>query len=247
VSGYFDMTGKVVLITGGSRGLGYEMAKGFARSGADIIITSRKAEACEKVAQEIRTMGGRAVACAGHVGQWSGLEGLVSAAYEAFGKVDVLINNAGIAPTAPSSAETTEELFDKTLGVNLKGPFRLSALIGPRMVVAGAGCIINVSSMAAVRPTAEYPIYAGAKAALNALTKAHALEYGPNVRVNCIMCGPFRTDIAKSWADQVDKTINSAAHRIGRPQEVVTSALYLASEQSSYTTGAILQLDGGLA
>jgi NAD(P)-dependent dehydrogenase (short-subunit alcohol dehydrogenase family) len=247
MSGYFDMTGKVVLVTGGSRGLGYEMAKGFARSGADIIITSRKAQACEAVAEEIRAMGVQAVACAGHVGQWSGLEGLVAAAYEAFGKVDVLINNAGIAPTAPSSAESTEELFDKTLSVNFKGPFRLSALIGPKMVAAGGGCIINVSSMAAVRPTAEYSIYAGAKAALNALTKAHALEYGPKVRVNCIMCGPFRTDIAKSWADDLDKTIQSAAHRIGRPEEVVTSALYLASVHSSFTTGAVLQLDGGQA
>jgi NAD(P)-dependent dehydrogenase (short-subunit alcohol dehydrogenase family) len=192
-------------------------------------------------------MGRRAVACPAHVGQWQGLEELVEAAYAAFGKIDVLINNAGIAPTAPSSAETSEELFDKTVGVNLKGPFRLSALIAPKMIAAGGGCIINVSSMAAVRPTADYPVYAGAKAALNAVTKAHALEYGPQVRVNCIMCGPFRTDIAKSWADELDKTIDSAAHRIGRPEEVVTSALYLASDLSSYTTGAILQLDGGLA
>lgn len=244
MSDYFDMTGKVVLVTGGSRGLGYEMAKAFARQGADIVVTSRKSAACEAVASEIRSLGREALAVGCHVGRWDELPQLVEAAYDRFGKIDVLINNAGIAPTAPSSLELTEDLFDKTLAVNLKGPFRLSALVGERMVRAGAGSIINITSTAAVKPSKAYPIYAGAKAALNIVTKDHALEFGPKVRVNAIMCGPFWTDISSSWREEADKTSTAAAGRIGRPEEIATTALYLASDRSSFTTGAVIQLDG---
>ena len=241
---YFDMTGKVVLVTGGSRGLGYEMAKAFATQGADVIVTSRKAEACEAVAEEIRGMGRRALAVGCHVGLWEELPRLVETAYDAFGKVDVLVNNAGIAPTAPSSSEVSEDLFDKTVGVNFKGPFRLSALIGDRMVKAGSGAIINVTSTGAVNPSSAYPVYAGAKAALNIVTQCHAMEFGPKVRVNAIMCGPFWTDISKSWREEADKTSRAAIGRIGRPEEIATTALYLASDKSSFTTGTIITLDG---
>jgi NAD(P)-dependent dehydrogenase (short-subunit alcohol dehydrogenase family) len=241
---YFDMTGKVVLVTGGSRGLGHEMVKAFAASGADVIIASRKLEPCEAVADEVRGMGRRALAVACHVGQWDAIPALVEAAYDTFGKVDVLVNNAGIAPTAPRSSEVTEDLFDKTVGVNFKGPFRLSALVGDRMVAAGSGAIINVSSTAAVHPSRTYPVYAGAKAALNIMTQAHAMEFGPKVRVNAIMCGPFWTDIAKSWREEADRNSPAAVKRIGRPEEIATTALYLASDRSSFTTGAIIRLDG---
>jgi len=243
---YFDMTGKVVLVTGGSRGLGYEMAKAFARQGADVIVTSRKVEACREVAIEIEAMGRRALAHACHVGRWDELPSLVEAAYRAFGKVDVLVNNAGIAPTAPSSSSVDEDLFDKTVAVNFKGPFRLSALVGERMVAAGCGSIINISSLAAVAPSRVYPVYSGAKAALNILTQCHALEFGPKVRVNAIMCGPFWTDIAKSWREEADRNSTAALRRIGRPEEIATTALYLASDQSSFTTGAVVRLDGGV-
>jgi NAD(P)-dependent dehydrogenase (short-subunit alcohol dehydrogenase family) len=157
----------------------------------------------------------------------------------------VLVNNAGIAPTTPRSSDMSEELFDKTVGVNFKGPFRLSALIGERMVAAGSGAIINVSSTAAVNPGPAYPVYAGAKSALNIMTQCHAFEFGPKVRVNAIMCGPFWTDIAKSWREELDRTSASAVKRIGRAEEIATTALYLASDHSSYTTGAIIRLDGG--
>ena len=246
MTNYFDMTSKVVLVTGGSRGLGHEMVKGFAACGADVIIASRKLEPCEAVAEEVRAMGRRALAVGCHVGQWEDIPNLVTAAYDTFGKVDVLINNAGIAPTAPRSSEVTEELFDKTVGVNFKGPFRLSALIGDRMVQAGSGAIINVSSLAAEKPSPTYPVYAGAKAALNIMTQDHALEFGPKVRVNAIQCGPFWTDIAKSWREEADRTSPAALKRIGRPQEIVTTALYLASDHSSFTTGAVIRLDGGV-
>jgi NAD(P)-dependent dehydrogenase (short-subunit alcohol dehydrogenase family) len=232
-------------VTGASRGLGYEMAKAFARQGADIVVTSRKLEACREVAGEVEAMGRRALAHACHVGHWSELPGLVEAAYDHFGRIDVLLNNAGIAPTAPASAAVEEDLFDKTVAVNFKGPFRLSALVGERMVAAGSGSIINVSSLAAVAPSRVYPVYSGAKAALNILTQCHALEFGPKVRVNAIMCGPFWTDIARSWREEADRNSTAALRRIGRPEEIATTALYLASDQSSFTTGAIVRLDGG--
>ncbi len=242
---YFDMTGKVVVITGGTRGLGLAMAKGFAEQGADLVITSRHLEQCEEAAGEIVKLGRRALPYACHVGRWSELDGLVEAAYREFGKVDVLVNNAGMSPVVGASINVTEELFDKIVGVNFKGPFRLSTLIGERMVAAGKGAIINVTSAGAVRPHPLFGVYAGAKGALNVATKALALEYGPAVRVNAIMAGPFWTEISKSWREEADKNATSAMRRIGRPEEVVTTALYLASDRSSFTTGTVVEVSGG--
>jgi NAD(P)-dependent dehydrogenase (short-subunit alcohol dehydrogenase family) len=243
---YFDMSGKVALITGGSRGLGLEMAKAFASCGADIIVSSRKVDACESAAQELRAAGGRVAVVPAHVGRWEDAGSLAERAWEAFGRIDVLVNNAGIAPVVPTSADVTEDLFDKTIGVNLKGPFRLTSRIAPRMRGAGGGAIINVTSIAAITKGSDYPVYTAAKAGLNALTRAHAHEYGPSVRVNAIMSGPFRTDIALAWADELDRKTMAAARRIGRPEEIVTAALYLASQRSSFTTGSIVTVDGGV-
>jgi NAD(P)-dependent dehydrogenase (short-subunit alcohol dehydrogenase family) len=243
---YFDMTGKVVLVTGGSRGLGLAMVQAFAKQGADIVVSSRHLEDCQRTAAEVESMGRRALAHACHVGRWDDIDRLVTAAYDTFGRVDVLVNNAGIAPVAATSLDTSEELIDKIFAVNFKGPFRLCALVGSRMSAAGKGSIINVTSTGAIRPEPAFAPYAGAKGALNIVTKAFALEYGPAVRVNAIMAGPFWTDISKSWREEVDRNSNSAMRRIGRPEEVVTTALYLASEHSSYTTGAIIEVDGGL-
>ena len=242
----FDLTGKVALVTGGSRGLGREMVLAFARAGADVVVTSRKLEACEAVAAEVSSLGRKALPHACHVGHWDALEPLVDAAYEKFGKVDVLVNNAGMSPLAPSSAETSEELFDKIVGVNFKGPFRLGALVGARMATAGSGSIINVSSSGALMPQPRFGPYAGAKAALNALTQVLALEYGPAVRVNTLSAGPFLTDISKAWPEESRRRTRSALGRPGRPDEIITTALYLASPASSYTTGALLRVDGGL-
>jgi NAD(P)-dependent dehydrogenase (short-subunit alcohol dehydrogenase family) len=246
MTNYFDVSGKVVLITGGTRGIGYALAKGFAEQGADLVIASRKLAACETTAAELRAMGRRALPWEAHVGRWTDLDGLVEAAYREFGKVDVLINNAGMSPVVESSLNTTEELIDKVLGVNLKGPFRLSALLGDRMKRAGSGSIINITSTAAVRPLPEFGPYAAAKAGLNVLTRAHAHEFGPAVRVNAIMCGPFWTDASRSWREEADRTSDSAVRRIGRPDEVLTTALYFASAASSFTTGAVLELSGGI-
>jgi NAD(P)-dependent dehydrogenase (short-subunit alcohol dehydrogenase family) len=246
IAALFDLTGKVALITGGSRGLGLEIAKTYARAGADIVITSRKLEACEAAVKEIEGLGRRALAYAAHVGHWDEMPGLVEAAYEKFGKIDILVNNAGMSPLAPSLADISEELFDKVIGVNLKGPLRLSTLIGPRMVAAGGGAIINVSSTGALRPTPRTTPYSSAKAALNALTIALAHEYGPTVRVNVLSPGPFLTDVSKAWPDERKGKRDNAAGRVGQVEEIATSALYLASAASSFTTGALLRVDGGL-
>lgn len=244
---YFDLTGKVALVTGASRGLGYEMAMAFARQGADVIITSRKLEACQAVAEEVRALGRRALAYACHIGDWQQIEGLVDAAYAEFGKVDILVNNAGMSPMAPSSLETSEVLFDKVVGVNFKGPFRLTALVGSRMVAAGAGSIIMISSTGALRPSPAFAPYAAAKAALNNITTSFALEYGPAVRVNCISAGPFLTSISKAWDNPDTVNEGAALKRAGQPEEIVSTALYLASDYSSFTSNALIKVDGGLA
>jgi NAD(P)-dependent dehydrogenase (short-subunit alcohol dehydrogenase family) len=242
---YLDMTGKVVLVTGGSRGLGYAIAKGFAEQGADLIIASRKLENCERAARDIISLGQRCLAVGCHVGRWHELQSLVDRSYEAFGRIDVLVNNAGMSPLAASSLAVSEELFDKIVSVNFKGPFRLSALIGSRMCAGNGGSIINISSIGAIRPQPSYGTYAGAKAALDAITKAFAFEYAPKVRVNAILPGSFRTEISNSWPKDKELHTPAAVRRFGEPHEVITTALYLASDQSSFTTGALISVDGG--
>jgi NAD(P)-dependent dehydrogenase (short-subunit alcohol dehydrogenase family) len=245
--GLFDLSGRVAVVTGSTRGLGLAIARAFASAGADLVIASRKQPACNAVAAELEAAGRRALACACHVGRWADVDRLVDVAYEAFGRVDVLVNNAGIAPVYPSLGAVTEELFDKTIGVNLKGPFRLSALIGERMVAGEGGSIINVSSTGAVRPTADIVPYAATKAGLNAMTVGFADALGPKVRVNAIMPGPFLTSIARDWDADVlaQRTRTFPLRRTGVVEEIAGAALYLASAASSYTTGAILTVDGG--
>jgi NAD(P)-dependent dehydrogenase (short-subunit alcohol dehydrogenase family) len=242
----FDLQGKVAMVTGGSRGLGLQMVLAFADAGADVVITSRKLDACEAAAEQVRAKGRRALAHATHVGHWDELDALVDAAYAEFGHVDVLVNNAGMSPLAPSSVETSEELFDKILDVNFKGPFRLAALVGARMAAGDGGSIINVSSSGALMPQPGFGPYAGAKAALNTLAQSLGREYGPKVRVNTISAGPFLTDISKAWGEEARTRAPNAAGRPGEPEEIVTTALYLASPASSFTTGALIRVDGGL-
>jgi NAD(P)-dependent dehydrogenase (short-subunit alcohol dehydrogenase family) len=245
----FDLTGRVAVVTGGSRGLGREMVTAFAEHGADVVIASRKLDACEELAAEVRERTGRrAVGVAFHAGRWADADALADRVYDEFGQCDVLVNNAGMSPLYPSLAEVTEDLFDKVVGVNFKGPFRLSALVGDRMARAGRGSIINVSSTAAARPGPDALIYAGAKAALDAMTVGLAQAYGPAVRCNVIMPGPFLTDISHAWdmeafEERARRTIPLG--RGGMPHEVVGAALYLASDASSYTTGATIKIDGG--
>lgn len=243
----FELTEKVAIVTGGSRGLGREMALAFADHGADVVVASRKVQNCETVADEIRAKGRRALAVGYHAASWADADRLAETAYDEFGRVDVLVNNAGMSPLYPSLDQVTEELFDKVIGVNLKGPFRLSAVVGSRMAAGEGGSIINVSSIASERPSpAEVP-YGAAKAAINNLTRGLAATFGPKVRVNCIVPGPFLTDISKAWDLDAFNARARQAYALGRggePHEIVGAALYLASSASSYTTGALINVDG---
>ena len=243
------LAGRIALVTGGSRGLGREMVLAFADAGADVVVASRKFENCMEVAAEVEAKGRRALPIACHVGHWDEMDGLVEQAYDTFGHVDVLVNNAGMSPLYPDLPSVTEELWDKVLGVNLKGPFRLTALVGTRMVEGGrGGSIINVSSTGSIRAAPHMLPYDAAKAGLNTLTEGFAKAFGPTVRVNCIMAGPFLTDISKAWDPAVLERgmPHAALRRAGQPEEVVGAALYFATDASSFTSGAVLRVDGGL-
>jgi NAD(P)-dependent dehydrogenase (short-subunit alcohol dehydrogenase family) len=225
------------------------MVLAFADAGADVVIASRKLDNCTAVAAEVEAMGRRALAVGCHVGHWDEIEGLVDQSYAAFGRVDVLVNNAGMSPLYPDLTAVSEELWDKVLGVNLKGPFRLTALVGTRMAAGPyGGSIINVSSTGSLRPAPGMLPYDAAKAGLNTLTEGFAKAFGPTVRVNCIMAGPFLTDISKAWdPSTIEHGMRQhALQRAGETEEIVGAALYFATDASSYTTGAILRVDGGI-
>jgi NAD(P)-dependent dehydrogenase (short-subunit alcohol dehydrogenase family) len=246
----FDLAGKVVVVTGGSRGLGREIACAVARQGASVVIASRKLENCEQAAEAIKDETGRdAMAYGVHVGRWDELGPFVDAVYDRFGRVDVLFNNAGMSPVYDKLTDVSEKLFDSVVNLNFKGPFRLAALVGERMYAAGGGSIINVSSAGSIRPKGKIIPYAGAKAALNAMSEGLAEELGPHVRVNTLMPGTFQTDVSKAWdleAVTADRRAQTALQRVGQPAEIIGAALFLASDASSYTSGTIIRVDGGM-
>ena len=243
-----DLSDKVVVVTGGSRGMGRAMVEAFAARGAHLVVASRKLGPCEQLAATVRDEHGvRTLAHACNVSSWEDCDELVERSYAEFGRVDVLVNNAGLSPTYPSLDEISEGLFDKVIGVNLKGPFRLSAAIGTRMAAGDGGAIINISSIEAIRPQPRSLPYAAAKAALNTLTEGLARAFGPTVRVNAIQAGPFLTDISAAWTPDMLASFEQslALGRCGEPHEIVGAALYFASRASSFCTGAVLRLDGG--
>jgi NAD(P)-dependent dehydrogenase (short-subunit alcohol dehydrogenase family) len=244
----FDLSGRRALVTGGSRGLGRAIAFGLAAAGAEVAILSRRIDALRQTAAEIEAgTGRRAVGFAADVGRWEELEPLVAEVYEELGSVDVLINNAGKSPLYPSVEEIDEGYWDAVAGLNLKGPFRLAALVGSRMARGDGGSIINVSSVAARHPRPDSIPYAAAKAGLEAITVALAYTWGPKVRVNAIRPGTFLTDVSRAWDMEAfgRQAERFASRRGGAPEEIVGAALYLASDASSYTTGSVLTVDGG--
>jgi len=246
-----DLSGKVAVVTGGSRGIGKCVCEAFAACGANVVVASRKAEPCEELAAELNERFGTknmGVGC--HVGSWGDCDALIAKVLAEYGRIDILMNNAGMSPLYDKLSDVTEALYDKVHQVNTRGPFRLSALAGEHMAENGGGSIINVSSVAAVNPPPTELPYAVAKSGLNTLTIGLAQALGPNVRVNCIMPGPFLTDISKAWdleAFAENAKANIPLQRGGQPEEIVGAALYLASDLSSYTTGAVIKIDGGSA
>lgn len=241
-----DLAGKVAIVTGGSRGIGRAIAQTLAEAGADVVIASRKLDACEAAAAEISgSTGTKTAAIACHVGRWADCDRLIERTLDRFGRLDVLVNNAGMSPPYQSIETITEQLFDKTIAVNLKGPFRLGALAAAHMASRDGGSIINIGTAGSVMASANQLPYACAKAALNTLTVSLADAYGPRVRVNAILPGPFRTDISSAWA--TDGPVRYLPlGRLGEPAELAPLALHLASAASSFTTGAIIRVDGGV-
>ena len=242
-----DLSGKVAVVTGASRGIGRAIVQRLAEAGADVVIASRKLDACETAADEIRaTTGRRAVAIACHVGHWDDCDHLLAASLAELGRVDVLVNNAGMSPLYERLDTVTEELWDKTLAVNLKGPFRLGVLAACHMAAHDGGSIINIGTAGSLMASVNELPYACAKAGLNAFTIGLAEAYAPKVRVNAILPGPFRTDATKAWAaDALDASFVPLG-RLGDPDEIAPLAVHLASDASSYTTGAIIRVDGGI-
>jgi NAD(P)-dependent dehydrogenase (short-subunit alcohol dehydrogenase family) len=248
-SDLFDLTGKVAVVTGGSRGIGRAVVLGYARAGADVVIASRKLDNCEAVAREVReTTDRRALAVGTHVGYWDQCDRLVDTVYDEFGRCDVLVNNAGMSPLYPDLASISEDYYDKVHGVNLKGPFRLATQFGTRMADDGGGSIINVSTIGSLRASGLELVYACAKAGLNALTIGLADAFGPNVRANCILPGAILTDIADAWPAEVRAGVGNltALKRAGEPDDFVGTAIWLASDASSYVTGVLVRVDGGM-
>lgn len=243
------LDGKVAVITGGSRGIGRAVAQGMAEAGADVVIASRKLDACVTAAEEIVTSTGRrALPVAFHAGRWADAAHLADAVYGEFGRCDVLMNNAGMSPLYPDLLSVTEELYDKVHAVNARGPFRLSALIGERMAAGDGGSIINVSTAGTLRPTTNELPYTMAKAGLNALTVALAGAWAPKVRANLVIPGAFDTDIAKAWSPEMKGAAQrmNPMGRLGVPDDLVGLCVLLASDAASYINGAQVLVDGGM-
>jgi NAD(P)-dependent dehydrogenase (short-subunit alcohol dehydrogenase family) len=243
-----EFAGRVVVVTGGSRGIGRSIAAGFAAAGADVVIASRKLAACEDVAGELSAAHGvHCLPVAYHAAKWDDSDRLADAVLQQYGRCDVLVNNAGMSPPHDGVEMITEQYFDKVSGVNLKGPFRLSARLGPVMAAADGGSIINVSTIGSLRPSATEIVYACAKAGLNALTIALAGELGPSVRVNALLPGAVDTDIANAWSPEMREgaTRGAPLGRLGTPDDFVGPALWLASDRSAFVTGALVRVDGG--
>lgn len=245
-----DLTGKVALVTGGSRGLGKAMCLGLADAGADVIVVSRRLENCEAVADEIRAKGRRALALSAHMGRTGDLDAVIASAYDTFGHVDILINNAGMNPVMGELSELQVDLFQKLFDVNTKGPWYLASRMAPRMAEHGGGSVINVISVAGLKPSALVGFYAATKAALDALTKVMAAEWaGKGIRVNSLAPGSYHSDLFDSAANipgYLEGAINACLQkRVAATEEIIGPVLYLASDLSSYTTGHTLVSDGG--
>ena len=250
VNPLFDMTGKVALITGSTKGIGRSIAEEMARLGAKVVISSRKADACEQVANELKEQGYEAIAIPCHVGKKEDLQNLVDKTNEAWGSIDVLVCNAATNPVYGTTAEMTDEAWDKIMDTNVKGTFWLTNMVLPQMAGKGEGAVVLLSSIAGIRGNTTIGTYGVSKAAEAALARNLAVEWGPKgVRVNSIAPGLIKTDFAKAlWEDPVrvkraeDKT---PLRRIGDPVDIAGLAVFLSTKASAYVTGQVIVADGG--
>ncbi|HEX7375112.1 MAG TPA: SDR family oxidoreductase [Steroidobacteraceae bacterium] len=246
----FDLTGKVAVVTGASRGIGEAIARTYAAHGAQVIVSSRKQEGCEAVAAAINAAGGKATAIACHIGDMAAITHLFDQVQAQFGRCDVLVNNAATNPYYGHVLDTDLGAFQKTVDVNIRGYFFASVLAGRIMRTHGGGSIINVASVNAVRPGPLQGIYSITKTAVLGITQTFAKECGPDgIRVNALLPGLIRTKFAGALLadeDQVKHYLGSnPLRRVGEPADLAGAALFLASSASSYVTGDFLKVDGG--
>jgi NAD(P)-dependent dehydrogenase (short-subunit alcohol dehydrogenase family) len=249
----FDLTGKVAIVTGSTKGIGRAMASGLAQAGASVVVSSRKQELCEKVASEIEAetrVDALGLAC--HVGDWDAIPGFVDAVVERFGHIDVLVNNAGITPSTLTVSTITREVWQKIFSVNVEGPLRMGQCVAPVMRDHGGGSIVNIASMAAYSGGPGVCAYGASKAALVNLTKSMAQEWVSwNIRVNVLSPGPFISEMvegaernAPGFKDMIAN--GTLMKRVADPAEIVGPVLYLASDASSFVTGDDISVSGGM-
>ena len=249
----FDLTGKVAIVTGSTKGIGRAMAEGLANAGATVVVSSRKQELCTEVAGEIHlATGQKALGIACHVGDWENVPNFVNAVMGRLGRIDVLVNNAGINPARTSIEDLSLDLWRKVFTVNVEGPLRTSQLVAPIMRAQGGGSIINIASMGGYSGGAPISPYCASKAALINLTKSMSQEWAPwNVRVNSLAPGPFMSEmvegaarISPGFKDLIAG--GTLQKRIAEPWEIVGPVVYLASDASSFVTGDDISVSGGM-
>ncbi|HXE28793.1 MAG TPA: SDR family oxidoreductase [Stellaceae bacterium] len=248
--GMFDLSGKTALVTGSSRGIGRAIAMALAGQGAWVVTSSRKAEACEEAAAAIRATGGEALAIPCHVGDKAQLESLVEQTRNAFGGIDILVNNVGANPVLGPLHELSDEAFDRVMTSNVRSALWLSQLVLPEMAARKDGAVIFLSSIAAQRASSGINAYGAAKAALAQLARGLAAEWGPhNIRVNCIAPGLIKTDFARAlWEDEARvkaRIAETPLGRLGEPEDIAGVAVLLASREGSFITGQTIIIDGG--
>lgn len=246
----FDLTGKVALITGSSRGIGKSIAECMVKQGAKVVISSRKADACTAVAEEIKAAGGEAVAIPCNIGRKEELQALVDGTRKAFGRIDILVCNAATNPVFGPMTEVSDEAYDKIMDTNVKGAFWLCNMVLPEMAERGDGAVILISSIASMYGNRKLGIYGISKAAEQQLVRNLAVEWGPkNIRVNAIAPGLIRTDFARAlWEDDKRRKIMETVtplQRIGEPEDIGWLATYLASDGARFVTGQTIVADGG--
>ncbi len=245
VQDLFDLTGRVAIVTGGTRGIGLAIAQGFVEAGAKVAVASRKADACQEVAA---SLGDAAIGVPTHLGDLAALRGLVDATVDAFGRLDILVNNAATAVSQPVG-EFTPEAWEKVYDVNLRGPVFLAQEALPHLAQSPCASVVNVISAGAFLFSLPTAMYSGAKAALMSLTRSMAAGYAPKgVRVNALAPGSVDTDMVRNTGPEAMGRMANASimKRIADPWEMVGPAVFLASDASSFMTGQVLLVDGGL-
>jgi NAD(P)-dependent dehydrogenase (short-subunit alcohol dehydrogenase family) len=245
----FSLSGKVALVTGGSRGIGKAIAVGLAKFGADVAVTSRKLPDLEEVAAEIKGLGRKSMAVAAHVGRMDEIGNLVPKVKDELGRIDILVNNAGTNPTMDAAINIEERAWDSIMNLNLKGLFFLSQAVARLMQEQGGGKIINVASVAGITPDI-LPVYSISKAGVIMATKVMAQQWAQyNIRINAIAPGLVKTRFSEALWSNPDiaqaVTLRTPLQRIAEPDEMVGAAVFLASDASSYVTGHVLVVDGG--